>query len=540
MLIALEAPSSAAKKALEGVGLTTDQVAIAMHKSLPGALQMITEAVGKKFPAGSAEYLNAMKNISGGMRQMQGMLILTSQTGMKNFSADVGIISKQVQQGGQQIAGWNLVQGTFNQQMARLGAVFQTVMIQLGEHFLPIATQVAKFLADTFAPAAAAVATPVDAIKTALHGVGQPLEMVGGAMRRLTDPVRKASYAVSTMTEPLHTVGGAMRSMVGGVKTLHTEYSGLIKPINDLAGPFADLLGEWAAIKIAMQQASKTLNGDTQPVLNQLHDFFVHQLLPAVTQFADFVARTLIPAFTQIADFTLKYVIPAIIQLVGWFTQHVLPILEALVKVIITNVVPVIESLAKTIIEKWIPPLERIGNDVLPLLIPLLQLLGWIFQHVIGPVLGMVADNIGKLLGGIADLADGISQFVHNPGVNSFVGLMKGIANAGSGAMNVMSGGLFSKALPHFAAGGMMDTSGLALVGENGPEVAYLPGGTQITPVASMPGASSGMRPLYGASASAGGARQPVELHVDGRKLAQAILPYLPDAIRQATGARHM
>lgn len=533
MLIALEAPSSAAKKALEAVGLTTDEVATAMHKSLPGALQLIQQHVEKFYKVGSPGYVEAMKNISGGMREMQGMLVLTSATGMKNFSADVGLIAGQVSAGGKQIAGWNLVQQTFNQQLDRLGEIFQTLMIQLGQRFLPVATQVAKFFADTFGPLISGTAKPVQTVADALHGMSQPLDLVGGAMRRLTDPVRQASYAVSTMTEPLHTVGGAMRSMVGGVKTLRQEYSTLVKPINDLAGPLAGLLGDWDAIKIAMQNASQTLSGDTQPILTQLHDFLVQQLIPAVSQVAEFTARTLIPAFAQIADFVLKNVVPALIQLYGWFLKNVLPVLLELVRVIITNVVPVIESLAKTIITKWIPPLERIGKDILPLLIPLFQALGWLFQNVIGPVLGMVADNIGKLLNGIADLADGISNFVHNPSIQSFEGLMKGIANAGNGAINTMTGGMFSKFLPHFASGGVMGQTGLALVGESGPEIVKMPGGAEITPLASFGG---------GLPSGGGGFPSSITIQItntmDSRVVGRQMLKVMPNQIRMGTGTR--
>lgn len=41
--------------------------------------------------------------------------------------------------------------------------------------------------------------------------------------------------------------------------------------------------------------------------------------------------------------------------------------------------------------------------------------------------------------------------------------------------------------LPHFATGGIMHVAGAALVGENGPEIAYMPGGTRVEPLDRSP-----------------------------------------------------
>src|SRR5258708_39416814 len=52
MILALEAPSKIGAAAMKLVGLTSQQLADEMTKSLPGAVQMVTDAVGKKFPEG--------------------------------------------------------------------------------------------------------------------------------------------------------------------------------------------------------------------------------------------------------------------------------------------------------------------------------------------------------------------------------------------------------------------------------------------------------------------------------------------------------
>jgi TP901 family phage tail tape measure protein len=141
-ILGIEAPSTAAGKALNSVGLTTTQVSNEMKKSLPGALQMITDAVGKQFPVGSAAYVNAIKNISGGSKTMQGMLDLTG-VHLATFKANVGNIASAVKNGGSSINGWSAVQQNFNFKMSQGSEVVQTLMIRVGQQLLPAITQLA-------------------------------------------------------------------------------------------------------------------------------------------------------------------------------------------------------------------------------------------------------------------------------------------------------------------------------------------------------------------------------------------------------------
>src|SRR5258708_382840 len=139
-IMALVAPSKQTVTALKDVGLNSTDVANEMQKSLPGALAMITDAVGKKFPEGSAGYVEALKNISGGSKQMQGVLDLTGAH-MATFQGNVKNISSAVQQGGNSITGWATVQGSFNQKMDQARAVVETLGIKLGTVLLPIVGQ---------------------------------------------------------------------------------------------------------------------------------------------------------------------------------------------------------------------------------------------------------------------------------------------------------------------------------------------------------------------------------------------------------------
>lgn len=151
-ILGLDAPSSGAAKALKEVGLSSTQVATEMQKSLPGALKMITDAVGKKFPEGSAQYVEALKAIAGGSKNMQGILDLTGQH-MKDFQANVGNVADAVKKGGSAINGWNEVTKDWNFRVSQAKEVAEKFGIQVGTALLPILTKAMGFLIDTGVPA---------------------------------------------------------------------------------------------------------------------------------------------------------------------------------------------------------------------------------------------------------------------------------------------------------------------------------------------------------------------------------------------------
>ena len=150
-ILALDAPGSLAVKTLQEVGLTSQEVATEMQRSLPLTLQMITEAVGKKFPAGSAAYVAAIKDISGGSKTMQGMLDLTGAH-LQAFKDNVVGVGGAVEQGGKSITGWALVQQDFNFQMDRAKESLEAFGIKIGTLIMPYVSQFLSFLSDKGMP----------------------------------------------------------------------------------------------------------------------------------------------------------------------------------------------------------------------------------------------------------------------------------------------------------------------------------------------------------------------------------------------------
>jgi hypothetical protein len=95
-----------------------------------------------------------------------------------------------------------------------------------------------------------------------------------------------------------------------------------------------------------------------------------------------------------------------------------------------------------------------------------------------------------------------------------------GLGGVLGGASSAISGHI-----PHFASGGTMPYSGLAAISDN--ETVFLPGGSQVyTPRQMLAGGYGSGQPIV------------VQVQIDGRTAAQAIVPHMPGVIRAATGQR--
>src|SRR6266699_1859856 len=139
VILALESPAKAGAKALAEIGITSEQLAAAMRKSLPGAIQMIIDELGKRFPEGSAAYNEALKAIAGGNKQLMGLLEL-SGTSLAKWKAAVKAVTGDVKSGGDAVMGWADVQKNFNFQMDAGKAALEKLGIQVGTLLLPVLT----------------------------------------------------------------------------------------------------------------------------------------------------------------------------------------------------------------------------------------------------------------------------------------------------------------------------------------------------------------------------------------------------------------
>jgi TP901 family phage tail tape measure protein len=275
-LIGLGSPTSAAAKALKLVGLTTDEVNESLKKSLPDTLRMITDAIGKKFPEGSVQYNEALKQIAGGSKQMQGMLDLTGAH-LGTFQQDVKAISAQVQSGGKSIVGWSDVQKDMNFQFSRAKEVAETLMIELGQKLLPAATDLFKFIADKALPTLSnmvswftGASTSAQLVKSMLLGLG--IAIIASLVPSfIAWAVSAGAAAVATIaaTWPILAVGAAIGGIIFLLKQAYDHWTGFRVVVNlagaaihgmwdwlgKLIGKIGDLLGVLGHVKDAIGNA---------------------------------------------------------------------------------------------------------------------------------------------------------------------------------------------------------------------------------------------------------------------------------------------
>jgi hypothetical protein len=131
----------------------------------------------------------------------------------------------------------------------------------------------------------------------------------------------------------------------------------------------------------------------------------------------------------------------------------------------------------------------------------------WLWNNVISPVaswignaIGVVGNVIGAVFGGIGNTVkgafNGVVEFVRGifngiiDMVNGVIGTINGIGAAVAGIPGAPK--IHIGTLPHLATGGTMTRAGMALVGENGPEVVKLPAGATVYPHGGVPANQSG------------------------------------------------
>lgn len=483
MIIALLAPSSQAKKALADVGLTTDQVAAAMHKSLPGAVQMITDAIGKKFKPGSAEYLAALKEISGGSREMQGMLALSGD-GMKRFGSDAKLIAGQVKQGGNSIEGWNLVQGTFNQKMSVLVQTVETLMIKLGEKLLPIVGRLVDALAKNLVPTINNVGNLFKFLHDHLEVALPVLGLVGGIIASIVVPAligmaTAAWAAIAPMlvaAAPFIAVGLAIGLLAGGIYLLITHW----KQIS------AWLEGVW----------KKTVDGVAAGfswLYN--HNKYIKLLVDEIVADFNFARNTIMHIWNAV---------------VGFFTGLKTRISDSLDHGVLKPIKDGIAGIISTA-ESW-------GGNLIKMLIKGIQ----------GQV-SALKNAAGDVMKGLANILGFHSPTKEGPG-----------QDADTWAPNLMrmfAGGILAAA-PTLASAASAVMSGV--------RVALSSGGGSLSLSGASGGSTSGSSNLAALPAGAGGGsggRQVIEIHLttqlDSRVVARQVLQVAPQLVQFATGHKN-
>lgn len=320
-------------------------------------------------------------------------------------------------------------------------------------------------------------------------------------------------------------VMGAQKLILG---ELNKEFGGsaeaagktLPGQLNVLKETFSNVAGE------AVGAVIPALTGILQGIVNNL---------PAIESFVQKIAGELMPVFKTWWGFIQANLIPIVNDLRSIFTAAVTKIVGILeenkpaLTEIWKNVTTLLHGVASVLEATVIPILKFALEEVLPkaiaIAIPILAKLSEGFR-VVGAIVSGAGDAVGAVEGalrsvakfvaaGWAKIESGLTLPVKaaSAELNGFRALLddiwnvlKSIASAAESAFSAVSkvtgiGGAVKGVLGHipgFAEGVTGFAGGLAIVGENGPELVRLPAGSDVIPNSQARGSIGAPRGLSG------------------------------------------
>ena len=255
-----------------------------------------------------------------------------------------------------------------------------------------------------------------------------------------------------------------------------------------------------------MNQLQRTLGGllanalgPLLPMINDLAQEFI-KILPSLMAFIQPLLEKLVPVIGEL----LAKLLPAFIRILDAVLPVLDPLIDAFMLLIDTIFLPLIDLLVP-IIEALMPGLISVFDTLIPVLTPILGLFAELVQMLLPVLVDMINTLLPILLPFIelfADLALNIMPIINalfkafKPLLDAIVPileiiwdligpLIEGVSKVVSGIGNFI-GGLFGKKdkdVPGLATGGSVTRSGMALVGESGPELLNLPRGANVVPL---------------------------------------------------------
>src|SRR6266571_532453 len=235
MLTKLLAPTGQATSTLKEMGLTTQEISDEMKVSLPATIKMITDAVGKKFPVGSAAYIAALSSIVGGSKEMRAILELSGMS-LKTFTDDAKQLGPTMKANSTAVDGWTTVQSNLNFKLGAAKNAVEALMISVGEKLLPVVGQLADEVTpliqgfSAWVTAGANVGDQLGVLQPTLQAVRDILPDVGTFLTQDGDAIRQ------NLLPPLESLGTNVGLVVSDFATW-LDKSGTAKAaINDLAG----------------------------------------------------------------------------------------------------------------------------------------------------------------------------------------------------------------------------------------------------------------------------------------------------------------
>lgn len=431
-LRSLAAPNATAAKAMKEVGLSAQQLKDTLgQQGLAATLQLIEEHVGKTFPAGSVQAVQAFKAILGGATGYNVALMLGGKN-MAAFQSNVDAISKAMQNGAGDVQGWSDVQADLNFQWDRAKEVVQTAGIAIGTKLLPVATKLMSLFSDNFPKIQdvfRGISDDIQHFGNSIDKVG--LENLAVNVNRLGDGIKNVFLAIDGLGQQVlsrfqvgmltagNTAGrvsvimGHVSDGVRGVGQAVRQFAAFLGNIS--LGPFLDSLSKIGDILGGAFQAHLQMFAS---LAQQIGQWVNSSLIPSL--------RAAEPSFQNLGDTIMNVVLPGLAKLwaIGQSLYDV--VIPALVGVLESAIPPCVQVASiisdglAAAFQFLMPYVLQAGqaiadfsgaliSRILPMVQTFFAQIG-LFLSVFQQVWGYIWPSIAQVLGGIWDQITGIVQ----------------------------------------------------------------------------------------------------------------------------------
>lgn len=467
-MMALANETSKGAAALQFVGLSSKQVAGDLRtKGLKGTLDEITEAIGKKFPKGSAEYTQAIADIVGGTRGMSMALALTGDNAA-TYTQNIKAVGEAHKDAAGHVEGFAETQEDFNFKLAQAKEVIETAGVKLGTVLLPYVTKGVEW----FTQFTSELVKNQNALKVlggivvaamGILAVGAFVKLGGAVVsagkdviafgRRMADLATSARIAGMYAVDGLKKMGPAIQSGLGAIDSAGNK-------IVSLGGKFIEggkAAVEWGA-SVTKSAAQAVAAGARAAAMWTIQ---TARTIAAKTAQLAAAAATKIVAAAQwllnaaMAANPIGLIIAAIVLLVGglilaynkvgWFKDFV----NAAFKLVQTAIAAVVDWVTGTAVPFFVNAWNAIG-----------QAAAWLYNNIIAPyfqmtqaiISGVVDFIMGTVVPGFESGFEMVGNAVQNV-IGFFVSFGQNVANVVGNVIGFISG-LQSQILGVFAGAG--------------------------------------------------------------------------------------
>lgn len=530
----------------EAIGLNaeemTDKIAAGGPAATEGLGQVLDGLRGIEDPAARAQA--AVQLFGTQAEDLGASLYALDPTSAVDAMGEVGGAAEKMAQNSmsveQQMQGlYRTVMTSLGQALAPLIPMLQDVVAQIG----PVIGSLGEMLGPivgAIAPVFGSLVAAVQPVITAIGGALQPV------IAQMADSFTSIGPALAPVGSALATLASAAAPLLGALLPLVGSALPPLLSLATQIGPVIAQLATVLATALAPAfDAISAVVTAVVPVFSQIGEVLgtivatavgtIVSILPSLMELFTAVLSVVMPIIPAVLQLVSAFMplIGVVAQLIGAILPPLISLVVALLQPILALVAPIASLLAGAIkilasiigtvigwISSFISTLTNMGSVVSSIGKGVGAVFTWLYNNAIRPAISGIQSNIsgmanffssafasigatlrgiGAAFGSVFGAIGSTVSSAFNGVVSTIRGAINGVislANRAIGALNGVSVsipdwvpglggksfGISLPSIPMLATGGTALSSGLALVGERGPELVNLPRGASVTP----------------------------------------------------------